>query len=74
MATAGSGRSQRIFRLTRPIDERARGSPSGVKSLSWELRQGLGRIVVAAVGPIVAAELNAIGVQVNILLVTTRSS
>jgi uroporphyrinogen-III synthase len=31
-----------------------------------ELRQGLERIVVAAVGPIVAAELNAIGVQVNV--------
>ena len=31
-----------------------------------ELRQGLERIVVAAVGPIVAAELDAIGVQVNI--------
>ena len=31
-----------------------------------ELRQGLKRIVVAAVGPIVAAELNAIGVQVNV--------
>jgi uroporphyrinogen-III synthase len=28
--------------------------------------QGLERIVVAAVGPIVAAELNAIGVQVNV--------
>ena len=33
-----------------------------------ELRQGLERIVVAAVGPIVAAELNAIGVQVNVTL------
>ena len=31
-----------------------------------ELRQGLERIVVAAVGPIVAAELEAIGVQVNV--------
>ena len=31
-----------------------------------ELRQGLERIVVAAVGPIVAAELDAIGVQVNV--------
>jgi hypothetical protein len=31
-----------------------------------ELLQGLERIVVAAVGPIVAAELNAIGVQVNV--------
>jgi uroporphyrinogen-III synthase len=31
-----------------------------------ELRQGLKRIVVAAVGPIVAAELAAIGVQVNV--------
>jgi uroporphyrinogen-III synthase len=31
-----------------------------------ELRQGLERIVVAAVGPIVAAELNAIGVQANV--------
>jgi len=31
-----------------------------------ELRQGLERIIVAAVGPIVAAELNAIGVQVNV--------
>jgi uroporphyrinogen-III synthase len=32
-----------------------------------ELRQGLERIVVAAVGPIVAAELDAIGVQVNVI-------
>jgi uroporphyrinogen-III synthase len=32
-----------------------------------ELRRGLERIVVAAVGPIVAAELNAIGVQVNVI-------
>jgi uroporphyrinogen-III synthase len=32
-----------------------------------ELRQGLERIVVAAVGPIVAAEINAIGVQVNVI-------
>jgi uroporphyrinogen-III synthase len=31
-----------------------------------ELRQGFKRIVVAAVGPIVAAELEAIGVQVNV--------
>jgi uroporphyrinogen-III synthase len=31
-----------------------------------ELRQGFERIVVAAVGPIVAAELNALGVQVNV--------
>jgi uroporphyrinogen-III synthase len=31
-----------------------------------ELRQGLERIVVAAVGPIVVAELDAIGVQVNV--------
>ena len=31
-----------------------------------ELRQGLESIVVAAVGPIVAAELDAIGVQVNV--------
>ena len=31
-----------------------------------ELRQGFKRIVVAAVGPIVAAELDAIGVQVNV--------
>jgi uroporphyrinogen-III synthase len=31
-----------------------------------ELRQGFERIVVAAVGPIVAAELDAIGVQVNV--------
>jgi uroporphyrinogen-III synthase len=31
-----------------------------------ELRQGLERIVVAAVGPVVAAELDAIGVQVNV--------
>ena len=31
-----------------------------------QLRQGRERIVVAAVGPIVAAELNAIGVQVNV--------
>jgi uroporphyrinogen-III synthase len=31
-----------------------------------ELRQGLERIVVAAVGPIVAAELDAIGVQVDV--------
>jgi uroporphyrinogen-III synthase len=31
-----------------------------------ELRQGLERIVVAAVGPIVTAELDAIGVQVNV--------
>ena len=31
-----------------------------------ELRQGLKRIVVAAVGPIVAAELDAMGVQVNV--------
>jgi len=31
-----------------------------------ELRQGLERIVVAAVGPIVAAELDAMGVQVNV--------
>ena len=31
-----------------------------------ELRQGLERIIVAAVGPIVAAELNAMGVQVNV--------
>ena len=30
------------------------------------MRQGLERIVVAAVGPIVAAELDAIGVQVNV--------
>jgi uroporphyrinogen-III synthase len=32
-----------------------------------ELRQGLRRIVVAAVGPIVAAELDAMGVQVNVI-------
>jgi uroporphyrinogen-III synthase len=32
-----------------------------------ELRQGFERIVVAAVGPIVAAELEAIGVQVNVI-------
>ena len=32
-----------------------------------ELRQGLKRIVVAAVGPIVAAELDAMGVQVNVI-------
>jgi uroporphyrinogen-III synthase len=32
-----------------------------------ELRQGLERIVVAAVGPIVAGELDAIGVQVNVI-------
>ena len=31
-----------------------------------ELRQGLERIVVAAVGPIVAAELDAMGVQVDV--------
>jgi uroporphyrinogen-III synthase len=31
-----------------------------------DLRQGFERIVVAAVGPIVAAELDAIGVQVNV--------
>jgi uroporphyrinogen-III synthase len=31
-----------------------------------ELQQGLQRIVVAAVGPIVAAELDAMGVQVNV--------
>jgi uroporphyrinogen-III synthase len=31
-----------------------------------ELRQGFERIVVAAVGPIVAAELDALGVQVNV--------
>ena len=31
-----------------------------------ELRQGLERIVVAAIGPIVIAELDAIGVQVNV--------
>jgi uroporphyrinogen-III synthase len=31
-----------------------------------ELQQGLKRIVVAAVGPVVAAELDAIGVQVNV--------
>ena len=31
-----------------------------------ELRQGFERIVVAAVGPIVAAELEALGVQVNV--------
>jgi uroporphyrinogen-III synthase len=32
-----------------------------------ELRQGFERIVVAAVGPIVAAELEALGVQVNVI-------
>jgi uroporphyrinogen-III synthase len=32
-----------------------------------ELRQGLERIVVAAVGPIVAAELDAMGVQVDVI-------
>ena len=32
-----------------------------------ELRRGLKRIVVAAVGPIVAAELDAMGVQVNVI-------
>jgi uroporphyrinogen-III synthase len=32
-----------------------------------ELRQGFERIVVAAVGPIVAAELEAMGVQVNVI-------
>ena len=32
-----------------------------------ELRQGLERIVVAAVGPIVAEELHALGVQVNVI-------
>jgi uroporphyrinogen-III synthase len=32
-----------------------------------ELRQGLARIVVAAVGPIVAEELNALGVQVQVI-------
>ena len=31
-----------------------------------ELRQGFERIAVAAVGPIVAAELDALGVQVNV--------
>jgi uroporphyrinogen-III synthase len=31
-----------------------------------ELRQGFERIVIAAVGPIVAAELNALGVRVNV--------
>jgi uroporphyrinogen-III synthase len=31
-----------------------------------ELRQGFERITVAAVGPIVAAELDALGVQVNV--------
>jgi uroporphyrinogen-III synthase len=31
-----------------------------------ELRQGLERSVVAAVGPIVAAELGALGVRVNV--------
>ena len=31
-----------------------------------ELRQGFERIIVAAVGPIVAAELDALGVQVNV--------
>jgi uroporphyrinogen-III synthase len=31
-----------------------------------ELRQGFERMVVAAVGPIVAAELDALGVQVNV--------
>jgi uroporphyrinogen-III synthase len=31
-----------------------------------ELRQGFERIVVAAVGPVVAAELDALGVQVNV--------
>ena len=32
-----------------------------------ELRQGFARIVVAAVGPIVAEELNALGVQVQVI-------
>jgi uroporphyrinogen-III synthase len=31
-----------------------------------ELRQGLERVVVAAVGPVVAAELDAMGVKVNV--------
>ena len=31
-----------------------------------ELRQGLERVVVAAVGPVVAAELEALGVRVNV--------
>ena len=45
------------------IDERRKARATGRDA---ELLQGFGRIVVAAVGPIVASELEALGVQVNI--------
>ena len=65
IAEMAAGRIDAIAFTSAPQVRRFRDVARGC-GREAELRQGLERIVVAAVGPIVAAELNAIGVRVNV--------
>jgi uroporphyrinogen-III synthase len=52
--------------LAQPFEVRRLRDVARAFGREAELRQGFERIVVAAVGPIVAAELDALGVRVNV--------